>query len=241
MALGFLLAWKLAERISGRRDLGDLMIYLLCAGVVGSRIAYVIEHWSSEFAASPFSVVRIDRGGLVFYGGLILAVLVFFAWCRFKKERPLALADIVCVVLPLGHAFGRVGCFFYGCCWGRVSSSPLAVSFPRLSPAWHAQLAEGLIDASAATSLPVLPTQLFEAAALLALSGVLMYVYSRFRRHTAGLYLLCYAAIRFGMEYLRGDPRADILGLSIGQAISLGAAAAGAAFIVSGRTRSVSA
>jgi len=232
MALGFLLCWKLVERLSGRKDLSDLLMYLMVAGVVGSRIAYVIEHWRAEFAADPLSVVRVDQGGLVFYGGLILSIVVFFAWCALKRERPLALADILCTVIPLGHACGRTGCFFFGCCWGRISDSPLAVSFPRLSPAWHDQVARGLIDASAPRSLPVLPTQLFEAAALLVLFAVLLAVFLRWRRFTAGAYLIGYAAVRFGMECLRGDPRAAVASLSIGQAISIGMALLGAAFIL---------
>lgn len=231
MALGFVLCWKLVERLSGRKDLSDLMMYLMVGGVVGSRIAYVIEHWRAEFAANPLSVVRVDQGGLVFYGGLILSILIFFAWCAVKRERPLALADILCTVIPLGHACGRVGCFFYGCCWGRVSGSPLAVSFPRMSPAWYDQVAHGLIDSSAQRSLPVLPTQLFEAAALLVLFAVLLAVFFRWRRFTAGAYLMGYAAVRFGMEYLRGDPRAEVAFLSIGQTISVGMALLGAAFI----------
>ncbi len=231
MAVGFLLCWKLVERLSGRKDLSDLMMYLMIGGVVGSRIAYVVEHWRAEFAADPWAVVRVDQGGLVFYGGLILSILIFFAWCLVKKERPLALADLFCTVIPLGHACGRIGCFFYGCCWGRVSESPLAVAFPRHSPAWYEQLHRGLIDSSALRSLPVLPTQLFEAAALLALFAVLLAVYLKKRRFTAGIYLIGYAAIRFGLEYLRGDPRADVAGLSIGQTISLGMALLGALFI----------
>jgi len=231
MALGFMLAWKAVEMLSGRKDLGDSLVYLMVSGVVGSRIAYVIEHWKGEFAARPMEIIRIDRGGLVFYGGLILAIAVFFVWCRIKKERPLALADLFAAVIPLGHACGRIGCFFYGCCWGRISDSPLAVSFPAHSPAWYDQLSKGLISSSAPHSLPVLPTQLFEAAALLVIFAVLIAVYVKCRRWTAGLYLVLYASERFAMEFLRGDPRAGVFSLSIGQAISLAMAALGVLLI----------
>ncbi len=231
MALGFLLAWKVIERLSGRKDLADLMMYTMVAGVVGSRIAYVVEHWKAEFAGNPLMVLRVDKGGLVFYGGLILAMTVFFAWCWKKRERPLPLADLLCVSIPLGHAFGRVGCFFYGCCWGRISDSPLAVRFPMHSPAWFEQVSQGLIPSSASASLPVLPTQLFEAAALLALFAAVLAIYLKWRRFSAGAYLVGYAAVRFGMECLRGDPRAAVLGLSIGQTISIGMALVGASFI----------
>ncbi len=231
MALGFLLCWKLIERLSKREDISNLLMYLMLGGVVGSRLAYVIENWQREFAANPWAIVRVDQGGLVFYGGLILSILIFFAWCFVKKEKPLALADLFCAVLPLGHACGRIGCFFYGCCWGRLSDSPLAVSFPRHAPAWYDQLHAGLIPASAVKSLPVLPTQLFEAAALFVLFAVLLTVYLKYRRYTAGIYLMGYAAIRFCLEYLRGDPRAVVSTLSIGQTISIGMALLGAFFI----------
>ena len=226
MAVGFLLCWTLVEKISGRKDLSNLLM-----AVAGSRLAYVIEHWRAEFAAHPLEVIRLDRGGLMFYGGLILSIVVFFLWCAVKRERPLALADLLCTVVPLGHACGRIGCFFYGCCYGRLSDSALAVSFPRLSPAWYEQFHAGLIDASAPASLPVLPTQLFEAAALLVLFAALLALYRKFRRGTAGAYFVGYAIIRFFLECWRGDPRAVVLGLSISQAISLGMALLGGVFL----------
>lgn len=230
MAVGFILCWKLAERLSGRRDIADLATWLIIAGVVGSRIAYAIEHWQVQFAHHPLDVFKVWQGGLMFYGGFILAVAVFVVWCVRRRESPLAMADLICTVIPLGHACGRIGCFFFGCCYGRVSSSPLALSFPRGSPAWVEQLEHGHIDASAPCSLAVLPTQLFEAAALLVLFALLLTVYRRCRRYTAAIYLVGYAVIRFALEYLRGDPRAAVGPFSISQAISLGVFAAGIVF-----------
>ena len=232
MALGFLLCWKLVERLSGRRDLSDLLVSLMIAGVVGSRAAYVIEHWEREFAANPGEIVAVWNGGLMFYGGLVLAIIVFIGWCVVRRERAFELADLLATVIPLGHAFGRIGCFFYGCCYGRVSESALAVRFPRFSPAWQEQFAAGAIPSSAACSLPVLPTQLFEAAGLLVLFAVLLF---RWRRTAAAsspscnlpFYLMGYSVVRFGVECLRGDPRAAVGVFSISQAISLGLFAGG--------------
>ena len=231
MAVGFFICWKLAEKLSGRRDLSDLLMYLMIGGVTGSRIAYVIEHWQTQFARAPLDIFKVWQGGLMFYGGFILALIVFFVWCRVKKESPLAMSDLICVVLPLGHACGRIGCFFYGCCYGRLSESALAVSFPRGSPAWGEQLEHGLIDSTALRSLPVLPTQLFEAAALLVLFALVLAIYLRTRRYTAGIYLVGYAFIRFGLEYLRGDPRAAVGPFSISQTISIGVFLAGVVFL----------
>ena len=231
MAVGFFICWKLAEKLSGRRDLSDLLMYLMIGGVAGSRIAYVIEHWQTQFARAPLDIFKVWQGGLMFYGGFILALTVFFVWCRVKKESPLAMSDLICVVLPLGHACGRIGCFFYGCCYGRLSESALAVSFPRGSPAWGEQLEHGLIDSTALRSLPVLPTQLFEAAALLVLFALVLAIYLRTRRYTAGIYLVGYAFIRFGLAYLRGDPRAAVGPFSISQTISIGVFLAGVVFL----------
>ena len=231
MATGFLLCWMLVEKLSGRKDLSNLLLSLMIGGVVGSRIAYVIEHWQSEFAANPAAIIRVDQGGLMFYGGFILSFVIFFGWCFLKKENPLKLADLLAAVIPLGHAFGRIGCFFYGCCYGRDSDAWCAVTFPMGSPSWYEH---------GRRMVSVLPTQLFEAAALLALFGLLMYVWHRQTapgtKHQApgtilGLYLIGYAVIRFGIEILRGDPRAAVGPFSISQAISLAMLALGVGFI----------
>ena len=231
MATGFIVCWMLVERLSGRKDLSNMLLSLMVAGVVGSRLAYVVEHWQSEFAADPWRIIRVDQGGLMFYGGLILALVVFFAWCVARREKVLALADLLAAVVPLGHAFGRIGCFFYGCCYGRDSDAWCAVTFPAGSPSWYEH---------GRRMVSVLPTQLFEAAALLALFGVLMLLW-RHRRGRDGLivgaYMIGYAAIRFGMEYLRGDPRAAVGPFSISQTISLGLGLLGAALLTIGLRR----
>ena len=230
MAVGFLCCWTLLEKLSGRKDLSNLLMALMLSGIAGARTAYVIEHWRSEFAMNPLNVVRVDQGGLMFYGGLIAAIVVFLVWCRIRRESVLSTADLLCTIIPLGHAFGRVGCFFYGCCYGRTVDTAVSVRFPAHSPAWYEQVNAGLIDSTARTSLPVLPTQLIEAAALLVLFAVLLSVYRRFRKGTAALYLAGYGIIRFGLETLRGDPRVAFFGLSIGQLISIGVVALGVVF-----------
>ena len=253
MATGFILCWCLIERLSGRKDLSNLLMSLMIGGVVGSRIAYVIEHWQSEFAANPAAVIRVDQGGLMFYGGFILSFVIFFVWCFVKKESPLKLADLLAAVIPLGHAFGRIGCFFYGCCYGRDSDAWCAVTFPAGSPSWH-EHGRKLVS--------VLPTQLFEAAALLALFAALMWVWHKHQapgtkhqapgtkhqapgtKHQApgtivGLYLIGYAVIRFGIEILRGDPRAAVGPFSISQTISMGMIVVGSLFLFNAKRKHV--
>lgn len=247
MALGFLLCWTLMERLSGRNDLSNLLVALMASGIIGSRAAYVIENWTEEFASRPWSVLRVDQGGLVFYGGLILATIVFFAWCRCKRESVLAFSDLLAAVVPLGHAFGRVGCFFYGCCYGKACGGAwYGASFPRFSPAWHEQVAGGLLPATAARSLPVIPTQLVEAVSLACLFAFLQWLYRRQKARgaapglVAAAYFMLYAVLRFAIEFLRGDPRAEVGPLSIAQTISLGTFALGLAFAAIYAMRTIS-
>lgn len=222
MAAGIMLCWHIVEKLSGGKDLSSLILSLVFSGILGARAAYVIEHWDLEFASFPEKIIRVDQGGLMFYGGLILAMAVFFAWCLLKKQKPLAMADLFATVVPLGHAMGRIGCFMNGCCYGRDSGAWCAVTYPAGSPSWHEH---------GGMAVSVLPTQLFEAAALFVLFGALMLLYRRCRRYTAGVYLVGYAFIRFGMEYLRGDPRAAVGPFSISQTISIAMFFAGAALL----------
>lgn len=232
VAIGALLASWVAEKLGGRKDYGTLVFWLLLAGIAGARIAHVVEYWRADgFDRDFMSVFAVWKGGLVFYGGFIGAAVFLAAWCAARKAKPLAVADVLAVVLPLGHAFGRVGCFFHGCCWGKVSSSPLAVAFPAGSPVWFAHHA----SETAPRSLPVLPVQLFEAAFLLALFAVLLATYRRCKAHTAGIYLAAYGTARFLLEYLRDDARPSAWGLSSAQFVSVALAAAGAAILAYGK------
>ena len=247
MALGFLAAWQVLSwlcRRTGRaaEPLSNLLMLLMFSGLVGARLEYVREFWGREFAADPLSIFKVWQGGLVFYGGLILAIAVFFVWCRARRESVAPVADLFVTVIPLAHAFGRVGCFFYGCCYGRVSAHAFAVAFPRRSPAWVAQVEGGLIPETAQSSLAVLPTQLFEAAAVLGLFAVLLFIFLRNWKtrpgFTTGCYLVGYACIRFGIEFLRDDMRQRVGILSIGQTVSIGLFVLGISFILVSLLRS---
>ena len=240
MALGFIAGWQVLAwfcRREGRPPelMTNLLMLTMVCGVAGARAAYVIEHWRAEFAGNLLEIVRVDHGGLMFYGGFILSFAAFLLYCRAKRERVLEMADKMAVVVPLGHAFGRVGCFFNGCCFGKLTDSALGVSFPAHSPAWFAQADAGLIAPTAARALPVLPTQLFEAAGCLAVFAIVLALYLKKPPASrcglvASAYLASYGVLRFALETLRGDPRALVGPLSIGQTISLGVVAAGILF-----------
>lgn len=240
MALGFFAAWQVAAwlcRRTGRNAerLTNLVVLLMVAGVVGSRIAYVVEHWQAEFAGNLLEIIRIDHGGLMFYGGLILAVVVFLAYCRITRAKILELGDLLVVVIPLGHAFGRIGCFLNGCCYGKLTTGCCGVVFPKFSPAWYEQVDAKLIPTSATGSLPVIPTQLVEFAGTFLLFLILFFLYRKVWNRRPGLvigvYLAGYGCLRFLLEFLRGDPRAAVGPFSIGQTISIGLWILAAGFI----------
>lgn len=217
MALGFLaglLNWTWLGRKEGRtfNDCSDLLFWIMVAGVLGARGAYVLSELES-FLAEPATIVRIDQGGLVFYGGLLGALLAIVIFARTHREPVWSLLDFVVTSVPLAHAFGRIGCFLNGCCFGTLSNAWCAVRYPAGSAAWWAHVQNSWIQIvgpeSRVPSLPVHPVQLYEAAFNLAVYGLLLSIYKR-RRHSgvvAGAYLVAYPVGRFCLEFLRGDER----------------------------------
>lgn len=189
----------------------DIGLYAIVAGLVGGRLAYValnFRYYSGNF----WEIFRVWEGGMVFFGGLILGALAVILYVRkHPKLRLWALADIIAPAIALGHVFGRIGCFFAGCCYGKETTLPWAVKFTN----------EGAL---APLNVCLHPTQLYESAGSLAVFFFIDW-YNR-RKHAEGrafwLYLFLYGMLRFHVEFLRGDERGGfVLGMSPGQMVSL--------------------
>lgn len=211
-AMGFLAAvfhWTwLAKRTGRPKELGsELGIWVMLCGIIGARLAYVASDWT-YYAAAPLEILRIDRGGQIYYGGLVLATLGVMVLARLRKEPVWGFGDFVVTGLPLGHAIGRFGCFLNGCCYGKITDLP-----------WRIYLHEVYRH----------PTQLYETGFNLALYGVLVWYFFRKKRDGTvfALYLVAYAVGRFLLEFLRGDDREHWLGLSVAQDISIALFVAG--------------
>lgn len=123
--------WPGATGLLRRDQLFDLAFYVFIGGIVGSRVLFVMVNWK-DYAANPLSMFSLG-GGLVFYGGLIGATIASIWYARNNGIEFMRLADLAIPTVSLGQAFGRLGCFSAGCCWGDVTThakAPFAVEFP---------------------------------------------------------------------------------------------------------------
>lgn len=240
VGLGFL-ACLLVAQWRGRRlgvppeRVGDLVVAAIVGGIVGARVFYVVNNLS-YYLSNPVEIIRIDHGGLVFYGGLFGGALAVY-WLARRTALPVAhVADLAGLVLPLGQAFGRIGCFLNGCCFGKPTHSHWSVTyqFPPYESVFEVQhahnlLSPELLNQAAAGApvqcLPLVPIQLYMCLTNLVLFAILLAVATRVRTpgRLFALSLILYAVGRFGDEFGRGDyPASDYYGpFTVAQAISL--------------------
>ena len=227
---GFLLATFLLHREARRRGLPadkliDFAVWLVLSGVVGARVFYIIQFWGEQFKGRPwYEVFAIWRGGMVFYGGVLLAIAVG-AWYLRRHRLPVwDVLDTAAPFVPVGMAFGRMGCFLNGCCWGWrcAADYPLAVRFPPGAPVNAAEVELGFIGEGART-LPVHPWQLYDAAHSLLMFALLWFYLRRnpARGAPTALFLLLYGIGRFVLDGFRGDHRPTFTGFTVSQNISV--------------------
>jgi phosphatidylglycerol:prolipoprotein diacylglycerol transferase len=178
-----------------------------------------------------FAWAKFWAGGLTYYGGFLGATAAA-VWLLRRDRFPFwKAADMAGFAIPIGLAFGRMGCLLAGCCFGATTKLPWGLSFPPRSPASEEQAKEHLLASARLWSEPVHPTQIYESAASLAVAAVcLFYVHPRKRYdgHVFAASLVLYAGARFLVEILRRDARGGIIGLSTSQLIGLGLVAAAA-------------
>lgn len=208
LALGFYISVELMKR-DGRKVgidpeiISTLALGCLIVGVAGTRILHMIM-FSEEYSWNdPLGWIAVWRGGLVFQGAPP-AMLAYLLWATRRYKVPFnQFMDIGVSYVVLSHAFGRIGCFWAGCCFGTPTAMPWGIRFPQGSPP-----CDRYCDAAAAWSLPVHPTQLYEAFLLAVLCGGLLWLRKRVAPKTGyvlPVYLISYGIIRFIVEFFRGD------------------------------------
>ena len=171
-----------------------------------------------------FAWARFYAGGLAYYGGFLGASLA--AWYLLRADRfPFwKAADMAGMVVPIGLGFGRMGCLLAGCCFGSPTASSLGLVFPPNSPASESEFKAGLLHSMSESSLAIHPTQIYESGASFAIAALLiLYLHGR-KRYDGQVFLaftVLYAAVRFGLEFLRRDDRGQLFGLSTSQLIGV--------------------
>ena len=202
-----LISVKLAERDGlPRQKIYDLSLWMLLAGLVGSKILMLFVE--PEYRENPLNLISLDflRSGGVWYGGLLGAVGAGYLLMKRYNLPWWQTADAFAPGIAIGNFFGRQGCFAAGCCWGEPTTLPWGVKFTEL----------GHQITGVPTDVPLHPTQLYESFAMLLVFFFLFWLHKR-RRFSGQVilaYALLYSIIRFTIEFVRGDPRGDILGLT---------------------------
>lgn len=208
--------WRAKKEGIDPNKITDLGIYLVCAGIFGARLFFIIQFFE-DYKNNLLSIFKIYEGGLVYYGGLFAGIVTLFVYVK-KHHLPfLKIIDILMPSAALGLGFGRIGCFLNGCCFGKVASHiPWAVRFPRTldktgmvdgSPAFLHQYEVGLVHLSDAHTLPIHPTQLYSFLSDVVLFFILS-AFFKYRKRDGEVLLLfgiLYPIIRFCMEALRND------------------------------------
>jgi phosphatidylglycerol:prolipoprotein diacylglycerol transferase len=231
VAAAFLVALWITSRLAREAKLNsesviNLGVYCALAGILGAKLLMIaLDPTFRAHPAEIFSLSTLQSAG-IFYGGLIAALITAFFYMRHSGLPLLKTCDIFAPGLALGHGIGRLGCFAAGCCWGRPTHLPWAVTFT--NP-----------DARAVgvpLGVPLHPTQLYESFAEVIICGILFFFARRPHKSGAilGGYLALYGTVRFLVEFLREHDESNPLGgpFSLEQWISVALVAAGVYLIV---------
>lgn len=211
LALAFLSALLIAARLAARdllprERIYDLGLWMLLSALLGSKVLML---WTEpSYRDNPWHLLSLDflRSGGVFYGGFIGACLTGYFLIRRYGLPWWKTADAFAPGIALGLGLGRQGCFAAGCCWGKPTTLPWGVRFTELG---H-EITGVPVDAH------LHPTQLYESIAAFSIFFFLLWLHRRrrFDGQVILLFSILYGAVRFSVEFLRDDPRGDILGLT---------------------------
>ena len=225
--LGFLFAYAFVANhirkkkvILSHAQLMEILTRIFIGVLLGGRLGYVFFVNPSYYLSNPLKIIAVWEGGMYFFGGLILAVIIPSFYARKQKLNVFDLADLIIIPAPMGLAFGRLGNFINGEFWGKPSASPLAMIFDsvpqtnwfRVSEPWVQEILNktGISPAEGQelVNLPRHPAQLYE----LVLEGIVLYLLLLLFRNLGGakprgsvfsLFLLAYGAFRFWIEFYR--------------------------------------
>lgn len=218
LAAAYLLGLQFALMRARKRGLDpnrvmDLGIWIIISALAGAKLLLLVVEFDKY--RTPGELLGLLRSGGVFYGGLIAAVAVALWYLRRHRMPTWTVTDVFAPGIALGHVIGRMGCLFAGCCFGRPTSVPWAITF-------HNEYAAQNVGTP--LNVPLHPTQLYEAGAELLILGILLATERKsrpFPGRTFWSYMLLYGISRFVIEFYRGDTRGAIGIFSTSQFVSI--------------------
>jgi phosphatidylglycerol:prolipoprotein diacylglycerol transferase len=175
----------------------DLAVWALIGGLIGARLLLVVVDWR-HYADNPRQLWSLLWSGGVFYGGLIGGFLVGLFYVFKHKLSVWRVADVSAPAVVLGQAIGRLGCLAAGCCYGKQTDVPWAVTFRDL---------ESYRNLGTPVDVPLHPTQIYESMAAALIFVILLWLgrHKRFHGQVAAGYVFLYSLARFAVEFFRGD------------------------------------
>jgi len=236
VALAFLVALWMSSHFARQRGLNNekivnLGVYCALAGMLGAKLLMIaLDPDLRTHLSEIFSLATLQSAG-IFFGGFILALVFAYFYMRRQNLPVLATSDVFAPGLALGHGIGRLGCFAAGCCWGKPTHLPWAVTFRNINATTGVPL-----------GIPLHPTQLYEAFAEVVICAILIFQLRRPHRdgQVIGLYGILYGCVRFAVEFLRAHDASNPLGgpFTLEQWVSLAVALAGV-FLLIRRERTI--
>lgn len=225
VALAFIAALALASRYARRNGLNNekivnLGVYCALTGMLGAKVLMIaMDPVYREHPGQIFSLDTLQSAG-IFFGGFIGAVVFAIAYMVVQKLPVLKTCDVFAPGIALGHSIGRIGCFAAGCCWGKPTHLPWAVTFRNPDATTGVPL-----------NIPLHPTQLYESFSEAVICLILVRLIDRPHRdgQVIGTWALLYGLVRFAVEFVRVHDSSNPFGgpLVLEQWIALGLALAG--------------
>ncbi len=212
IGIGFAAAYFICCLRAKKKGLSEDIIWgiLLCAlagALIGTRLLFYLVSLP-QILETP-SILWNFKNGYVVYGGIIFGVLFGYLYCKRKKVSFLQYFDLVMPSVSVAQGFGRIGCFFAGCCYGQQTDSWFHIIYT------HSNFAPN--------NIPLIPTQLVSSAGNFIIAGILFWYDSKTEKDgTVGaLYMILYSIGRFIIEIFRNDFRGEWGGWSTSQLISV--------------------
>lgn len=221
IALGIICAvtifMKRCDRSGYDEDSAFNMAVICCiCGILGAKVLYIIIEFPN-LMKNPIDIIKDFGNGFVIYGGVIGGILAGFICTRRKKWPFFSIFDIALPLIALAQGFGRLGCLFAGCCYGRETRAFYGITFHN-SP-------------YAPNNVRLIPTQIFSSIGDFIIFGLLILFDRKIKKadgQTGAMYLILYSIGRFIIEFFRDDPRGTVFNvLSTSQFICIFTLAAG--------------